>query len=336
MPWIFNSSKNDSLWLILPGLLSIIFVFSINFEDHTALAFIFFFIAKGLLDSGHIAITYFRTYADPEENKKPIYIWLPLCLFFSFFAWMYFSLPGFWAFVIYTTVFHNFRQYYGITRWYQKLNQRFDKKSDIFLHLLCLIPFIAFHFRDLNNLDLYFDPSVIPFTENSTVFKILTILWILIFLLFLTREARLYKLKKESELNRIFSVFVPAFIYFISFIFGKNLEQIFLPNVLAHGIAYIGMTSLALHRTQTQNFKYFLKITFLMALIWGSIVTLSEVFFLDDYTYDFFITKNLWIIGFISLYLTPLFMHYFYDAFLWKSSHPKAKYIYKPDAPKSP
>lgn len=335
MSWIFNSSKKDSLWLILPGLLAIILAFSINLENNALVAFIFFFVAKGFLDSGHIAITYFRTYGDPEERNKKVYMWVPLGLFLIFFTWMYFSIPWFWAFIIYMTVFHNFRQYYGITRWYQKLNQRFDKKSDTFLHLLCLIPFLTFHFRDLEKLDLYFNPQVIPYFKSENIVQILSGLWIFIFIFFILREVYLYTLTKKIELNRISSIVVPSLIYFISFTFGKNLEQIFLPNVLAHGVAYIGMTSLALQRTQNQSFKHFLKLTIAIAFIWGILVTLSEVYFLDDFTYDLFISKNPWIIGLISLYLTPLFMHYIYDAFLWKSSHPKAKHIYMSNGQKS-
>lgn len=328
MNWIFGKVQNDLLWLHIPGLVALFLVFGLPITDAYLGGMLFILLAKGLFDSGHIAATFFRTYGIPAERSNKVYLWSPILIFLVFTLWMAFKIPGFWMFIIYSTLFHNFRQYYGVTRWYQKLNSRFDKVSDIFLHLLCLIPFIAFHFRNLKDLDLYFDAHVLYFYPQQTIFNFLVGLWVITFSCFLWREFKFATKTNHREWNRIISVLIPSLIYFFSFTFGETLAEIFIANVLGHGLAYIGLISLSMNKVSKTKFRRAVALTGLTALIWGSLVTIIEYGYLDQFTYQHLITESLPIQLAIALYLTPLFMHYFYDAFLWKSSHPQAKLIY--------
>ena len=307
----------------MPGLLAIILARIID-SDHQPISYLFFaFVATGVLDAGHVYGTVWRTYLNAKEVRRlRLYLFLPIALFLIFFLWLNFSLPLLGAFVVYATIFHNIRQFFGINKWYQKLNGQFSKASDYFVYLLCFIPFVAFHFRSFPPSEfLYYSDEGTFFHPSHLLLQITFVLYGVVLFSWIVFE--FLRLKKYGDWNRSLSVLIPGIIYGFSFISAKNEAEVVFPLVAAHGAAYFALSALALKRTQSYRFSSFTTaligfslVAFIFGSIefeWGDPLTESETPFHDLY---------------MSLFLTPLFCHYIFDMFLWTRHHPESKMVF--------
>ena len=129
-------------------------------------------------------------------------------------------------------------------------------------------------------------------------------------------------LSQNVEWNRIAGIALPALLYGTSFILGSTATEILLPLVISHGAAYLGLIILALDRTQQKRFTLrqasFLVI--ITAFIFGALeLGIEEQFEGASGPMLAFAT---------SLTLTPLFCHYYFDAFLWRRDHWEAVQVY--------
>lgn len=328
-PWILHSFKKDFLFLVLPPLLMLTLSFSITTEGIATLFFSFF--TFSIVDNGHVYMTFLRTYSHtPERSSSIRYLLTPLLVFFIFFLWLWLGGRYFWHFVVYATLFHNIRQFYGITRWYQKKNKNFSPWPGRFLYALTILPVIAYHFRDQVLTGMYAETDIF---YNPNPQYLLSISFIYLFILFFWLSFELFSFyTKQKSLGRFLSLLTPVTAYGISFFFGKTYLQVLGPVIIGHGISYAALMAFALNKTQSERYFSF-KRTFIflmgIAIIFGILESFSE-----DYL-------SLWIesvgkmesipligVALISLYLTPLFCHYYFDGYLWKSSHREAKIIY--------
>ena len=117
--WILEKPLLDLSFLVLPALVAIgIFFSGIDYGAHLALLG---FIVFTWVDSGHVFVTVLRTYMHREEyESNKVYIYAPIVIFVTMSLWLMTGGKFIWDFVVYATLHHNIKQFYGITRWYQK------------------------------------------------------------------------------------------------------------------------------------------------------------------------------------------------------------------------
>lgn len=322
--WILGSLKKDLLVFYLPGFLTILISYVFAFPKESTYFLVFAWIAVGLFDTGHVYTTVWRTYLNPQElnRKKKYYILMPLAIFSFFFLWMYMKVPYLGAFIAYFTIYHNLRQFYGMNKWYQKINKAFDSVSDKFMYTLCIIPVVVAHFRtDLQWTTYYSDSDV--FMYPSLFYKnIFTLVYLLVFAAWVAYE--FIKAHKQSkwEFARILAVLFPILTYTYCFMFATTVTGILFPLVVSHGLSYIVLVGLSVKRINpAKNYKLIGVYVFLTAVFFGGFELYLEEDFFELYS------NSLMMMSLTSLLLTPLYCHYIYDAFLWRGDHPEAKVI---------
>jgi hypothetical protein len=326
--WIFGSWIKDALWLYIPGLVALLLAALLRPEQPTWAFLIFAFVAQAVLDSGHVYTTLWRTYLNPVERRRSyIYLWLPPVLFAVFFLWSWGEIPFLGAFVVYSTIFHNVRQFYGLSKWYQRLNGRYRPDSDHLLYFLCLVPVVMAHFRSDIEWSSYYARADVVFWPQPELFNFCLYVYVVVALFWLLYEARLVW-QNRDEWPRTLSVAFPAAIYGSAFLLGRTQSEILFPLVVSHGLAYLALVGLSVRRTGRPrvNSSLALGLVFITAIIAGSLEHWGESWVdFSDPSMAFF----------VALVLTPLYCHYLFDAFLWKRSHPEAVLIYASAAGKT-
>ncbi|WP_374075802.1 hypothetical protein [Bdellovibrio bacteriovorus] len=321
MTWILGSLRKDFLWLYFPGLAALCLSFFILKPSPSMAFLVYTFVALQFFDSGHVYTTLWRTYFNADERRRSkMYLYAPLFFFLLFWAWGYFQVPGLAAFIIYATIFHNVRQFFGILKWYQRLNNQYHSWVDKFLYFNCFMPLLIAHFRTgpLWNYD-YSDQDLFRY-PNADIYNALLVVYLVGIMSWLVCE--IVSLKKHKEWNRFLSIAFPTVLYGICFLLGRTASEIVFPLVVAHGVSYFGLMSLALSRTQKRfkNLQIGMTVVLLTALVFGSLEGIFEDHYLD--------LSSAVLSPLVAVYLTPLFCHYYFDAFLWKKTHPESKQIY--------
>jgi hypothetical protein len=244
-----------------------------------------------------------------------------LFFFIIFFCWSIIKIPYMGSFVAYATIFHNIRQFYGISKWYQRLSGKGRIGSDRFLYLLCAWPLLIAHFRSDIQWNSFYSQQDLLIFPNQILLEFTKNAYVIIFASWLIYERK--SLKDPREHARICSMLLPALLYGASFVYGKTMSQILFPLVASHGAAYIGLVSLSLNRIQ-RPLRVSLLPTILIvvgtALAFGSTETI-----LDGFSEH--LNRSLYSL-YIAITLTPLFCHFYFDAFLWRRDHPDANSIY--------
>jgi hypothetical protein len=320
--WILGSLKCDLVFLMLPGLFSV--GISMLFPHLAESSLVYGLIATGLVDSGHVYTTFWRTLF--TSGKKRQWPWMVPVFFILFFGvWYYFSFPGLWTFVVYSTLFHHVRQSYGFSKWYQTLNHRADPISDRFFYGLIILPMVTYHFSP-GALGSYYSENDLFLYPLSNVRDALMVIYSVVLFSWICYETKLWK-RGLRESNRIISVGYPALIYGYCFLVGETLTQILIPLLFVHGVAYFGVMGQTLHRTQKQRFSSLFEALSLV-IITACVFGLSEAW-IEEEALNLHSGSPLWLSSLlIGLTLMPLYCHYFYDAIIWKKSHAEADLVY--------
>jgi hypothetical protein len=328
--WILGSARRDGLWFYLPGLLTIVLSLGLDGGTDSWPFILFAFVAQGILDSGHVYTTLWRTYFDPRERRRlRMYLWAPPVIFAVVFGWGALGLPFLGAVVLYATVFHNVRQFYGLSKWYQRLAGVSRPVSDRFLYLLCGLPFVMAHFRPGVEWPPFYRDQEALVRPDVRVFSILAVIYCAALLGWATYEWFIWRREGRREFARLLSVAYPVLLYGFAFLRGTTLAQILFPLVVSHGLTYIALTSLSLVRTRGRAGLGRPAVAVIAvaatAALFGTIETIYEnrVAMFDDPRLAFF----------LALYLMPLFCHYLFDAFLWTRRHPDAAVIFAINRP---
>jgi hypothetical protein len=320
--WILSTYRRDLLWLYLPGACALLLSFRLVHDDGSAAFFLFAFLAQGFFDSGHVYTTVWRTYFDRTElrRRRWLYGLLPLFVFGVSLSLGTYSLKILGAVVLYATIYHNIRQFYGLSKWYQRLSGHSRPWSDRFLYLLCAGPFFMAHFRPgVAWPKVYLGQDLLVY-RSTAVYSALAALYIFVMIAWALYEWRLWQ--QNPEPGRIFSVGFPALLYGLAFVHGRSLSQILFPLVVSHGCTYLVLTAVSMKRIG--------RIKFPLAAIVGAVLTTALIFGAVDALYGGGLSDSesprmtVWI----ALFLTPLFCHYIFDGFLWTRRHPDAARIY--------
>ena len=223
--WIFGRSGLDFLLLIVPAYITLLTAFLFPIDSNSILAIVAGLIIWNFSDVGHVYLTIWRTYTHPSELKSDrSYLYAPILLVIGLSSWLYFRIPYFWSFIVYFTLFHILRQFYGITKWYQKLEGDKSPWPGRFVYMLTLIPILTLSFRDVNialytHHDFLLYPNLFLLQICKGLFFICLGAWLL-YEIFTFRGL-------SSSAGRFFSILTPAITYGIGLIWGENALQFF-------------------------------------------------------------------------------------------------------------
>lgn len=327
MMWILGSVWMDMFFLVIPALATLIIFFSNILTP--GLVGVAGLIVFTWIDSGHIYITTLRTYTHPKElATSAAYIFAPIIIFFILALWLVSGGYYIWSFIIYATLFHNVRQFYGISRWYQKNIQCPHIIRTQMLYVLTLAPVLLYHFRTDVPTDMYSKQDIFLYS-NQTVFNFGFTLYIMFLLGWLIYELNLLLQRKEN-IAVFISLLVPALAYGLGFIFGKNLFQILGPIIVSHGVSYWALTSLSVKRTRGDVFKS-LSFIFIVglgiAILLGTLEGSIEDYFLTQYVDNQKLSLSI-CLGLAAI-LTPLLVHFYLDAKIWNGKHRESHLVFK-------
>lgn len=315
---IFGNFRKDILYLyLLPAILLVAMMSIDQFWENPVLGIMVLF----FLDTGHTYTTGFRTYFRKEEFlRNKTYLIAPIIVFGIVFGWNYSGAPYFWNALIYLTFFHHIRQYYGVFRWYAKLNNYPVKNEHWHLYLLLTIPFVLFHFREINYEPLY-QRSEIMFFPALPYFNYLFAAFTCYFLFITMTMVRKYA-RKEVSAGLLLSFVFPTLLHYICFFFFKHSYQILMPILCIHGLTYLLLINHSCHKLSDTPKNSGM----VWAMILGAIILFSgfEYFTIDQFgIFNGNVFRgNMFLCLLISLSLLPNILHYYYDGFLWKKDHP--------------
>lgn len=333
--WILENPSKDALLILFPGFLAASYFMVV--EANSGFYELMAFVVMGLIDSGHVYSTLWRTYFHSDERRSSaIYIWVPVIIFFIAFSWFYFQIPYIYSFIFYATAYHHIRQYFGVVKWYEKLEQSYTKLSGTFLYLLSICPAVAAHFRHNLTIEFYTKKDLLMY-PNKELFN--TVVFINLFLIFVYCFYEFWLWKRgRFKLNRTLAVVSPVILYSMVFYLGKNSFQILLPLMVAHGIPYFSMLGVSLKRTRSSkfpDFKSVIKAILLTSLLFGSFEFYFESEIIDFDDSYLFVRPDVIDCLLIAFYTIPLMAHYTLDAFIWKSNHREGRLVFGDSVSKS-
>lgn len=326
--WILENPPLDLLLIILPGWLGVVLAW--NLPQDSLWMTLYAIFAIWFVDAGHTYTTWWRTIFRKEERETHYIYWLaPVATIIGIFLWIKLRIPYLWTVIAYNAIFHQIRQYYGVSRWYQKLNGRHCVVSNRYLYTLLVMPFVLFHFRGIDWITLYSEGELFLYPA-PTIFRVGMGIYLLTFLSWLVFEFRLWQ-KGIFELNRFLAMLVPISIYGLGFTQGENLAQVVFPILMAHGIPYMAIMDVSLRRLNPKIFTTFVKVLGLMVLT-ATLLSSIENFasnFMDTlnqaYRYRDTSTGQALL---TAVVMTPLICHFVWDAYIWKGTHHEAKTVY--------
>lgn len=310
--WIFGSVRKDFLFLYMSSFIGYI---AIVFEGSLQTAAIVLAIA-GFFEAVHIYSTSWRIYFNPVEFKRNWLYWgYPVIFFTTFCAWFYFNIPHLVLVNFFVTFYHNYRQFYGINKWYQKINQDNDRLFDYAIYAVIVPPSILLVARG----------GLFPFLPASLVASAHSIYSILIALIF---SWEIYQFAfKNAKVYRLFVLTLGLIIYGINMV-TDNAPIAIAQLAFSHSIAYMGIMALTTQRLNLMPSKSF--------LVSVSIITITSILLL--YIFRDFLTlgvkqvfslkEETALIFYMIFHNTWGYSHYFIDAYLWRGKHPDAKTVY--------
>lgn len=312
--WITKDIKKDLLFLILPGFLTLLFL---KIVDTSSLIFSIGLIILLTIDSSHIYSTFWRTIFNKTERNRSrwMYLYSPILIFVIFFILFLLKFPYFWNFIIYLTVYHQIKQGIGIYKWYQKNNQNYSQTPVILYYLITLFSFMAFHFRNPPIQINFYSSSDLFLYPNNELYLFSISLLIISLLYFIINEiTNLYN--NTSHLNTFLHSLFFLGVQTYCFLFGENMFEVILPQLIYHAVSYQASVSIAI--TKTNNFwKSKILLFLILSLLIGFSANRIEEF-LDVSVSGEIINSFL-----LALYMIPTLCHHFWDAFIWKKSHPE-------------
>lgn len=331
--WL-HSPLFDSLFILSPGFLSILFVFFLQKDTSEAslTPWLWFVFVVGV-DVSHVYSSLFKTYLDSSSWKThgKLYLGVPLfCFLFSYFLYQQGELV-FWRVAAYLAVFHFVRQQYGFMRLYERVNPKlkpagFLGKSLIYLatlyplvHWHCHLPKNFFWFVKgdfLTGLPLFFDPLVF-------------LIYVTVAFFYFWREISLFK-KGEANCPKNLLILSTMLSWYVGIVYLNDDLAFTITNILAHGIPYIALISLEeKKKKRNKNFSsvyslffFLFGVSFLFAygeeFLWAHFVWEEYLeffpFFSDLQSFEKMKASHF----LVPLLALPQITHYVLDAFIWK------------------
>jgi len=323
--WILGKAKYDIFGILFPGVLGLFLVPFIL--DKSSISYMIIgLLALSTADAGHVYSTFWLLFKEKKIQKNILTYLIPAGLFITVFCWYYFQIPYLWSAVVYGTFFHYIRQFYGVSRWYQFLNKKFQPVSDFFLYVLMVLPLIMLHFAPGLKFEFFSSEDIIFYPSLKISFYLM-ILYLCMLSAWVIWEIRNYFWLGVKDLNRFFSVFAPILLYLVAMAGAQEyFEAIFIPILLAHGMPYITLVGWRLRKKKKLKFKKYSTIfivVFLVAFLSGGTETMLVDSFVEiSYRYLTGEPSLFWA-AIVALYLTPILSHYLWDMYIWKREYMK-------------
>ena len=320
--WILNSFLKDLFFIITPGLwtLGLISLFP---ENSLLFKIILVFLLS--IDSSHIYSTFWRTIFDKQEFSRSNFLYKisPLIIGILLFSWFFLSIPYFWNFIIYLTVYHQIKQAVGLLKWYMKKNKHYDKNLPNIMYLVTISTFSIFHFRPDSILinfyshnDLFTYPNEILYYTSILLLSSILLYWIIV-------EIKNI-IKNTFKINQFLLMFFYLGVQIWCFLFGDNMIEIILPQLLFHAVSYQASVIQSVKNLGRNNNFWFKSIVILViSFIIGFIANDLENKISTNPNGDFINSLIL------AIYMIPTLCHHLWDAFIWKKSHPDWYNIFK-------
>jgi len=227
-----------------------------------------------------------------------------------------------WHLVVYATLFHFTRQFFGIFRWYIFKEKVSKNISNFLFYSLMVLPLLVLHFRTNIEVIGYYTANDIFSYPNEQLFMISSILNAIAVLYWIFCEYRINKVSASKN-----SMFTPRFLYMLSTIilfnmvayFASNSLELIVPLVSAHGLQYYLLNGKIMIDFHKMNIKKVFIFTILVGVYFGFINDIAEnMVELND---SYLNVVNQSDIVLVALVLTPLFGHYILDMFMWTSNY---------------
>ena len=134
--WILGSSYREIAAFY--GLALVLIVSAPWWYNKSSEAWILLLVAVGI-DSAHVYASSFRTWFSAPEMKSRggTHLMILSGIVALTYCWCVVGVPGFWSFVLYFTLFHHIRQFYGIHRLSLALNRPQGIEMGRELYALC-------------------------------------------------------------------------------------------------------------------------------------------------------------------------------------------------------
>ena len=317
--WITKDIKKDLLFLIMPGFLTLLFL---KIVDTSSLIFSVGLIILLTIDSSHIYSTFWRTIFNKDERNRSkwMYIYSPIIIFITFFILFLLKFPYFWNFIIYLTVYHQIKQGVGIYKWYQKNNKDYSKIPSILYYLITLFSFMAFHFRNPPIKINFYSSSDLFLYPNDILYFLSIFLLIITIIYFLINEITNFFKNKRNLNTFVHSLFFLG-VQVYCFLFGQNMFEVILPQLIYHAVSYQASVSIAITKTNHYWKSKILLFLFLSLLIGFSANRIEEYL-------DVSVNGDVFNSFLLALYMIPTLCHHLWDAFIWKRSHPEWEKVF--------
>lgn len=283
------------------------------------------FVITALIDSGHTYTTFWRAFRNPSEDYLRRHVIALFAIALIAVTWMVLKIPYFWSFVLYFTLYHHIRQFYGFSRWYQGLNRRALPTSDRFLYALLIVPLALLHVRPGISFSIY-GVNEILFFQNETIYHTGLVVYGFIILAWIFFEIRQWCLG-HHELNRLSSVAIPAAFHFYCFLIAQTAAEIIMPLLALHGVTYLAVMALSLRRLNPAKWTLITStaVIILTAIFGGSFGAWLEK---SAMVYNYQETDTSWLEIFAATFVvTPALWHYVVDGWIWQRSAPEFEKI---------
>jgi hypothetical protein len=310
VPWILGSSWKDiiSFYAIGTIFLAIAFMFS-DFNEQSWVIIPFVMLA---IDSGHGYLTAWRyVWKDPRDQRKAF--WSFIAVFIFVITWASSGWPYLASFAVYSTIFHHYKQFHGILRWYQIREGDRSSTPLVLFKGMFFSSLLGLHFRDIK-ISFYGELELLLF-PNETLYRLALLSYFVFFGSYLYFEFR----DGRPSRTRLSAILIPNIIQGICFFLGQGYMQIAAPLLLIHGVSYWALLakSINVESRARLNFKIAASLCAITLLIGGA--------------WEFFWNQMMdsrYLFVAIAFVTTPVLWHAWMDASLWRSRDKNTQRIF--------
>lgn len=273
------------------------------------------------IDTSHVYATAWRSWFDKKElaRAKFLHLGVPLLILLIIFLWCALGIPYLWSVVLYLTVFHHIRQFYGVHRWSVSLNRPRGPLAATELYAFTVLPFIGYHFRAVDYQGFFTPDDMLRFPNQYLLYGV----YALLITSFISFAIKVFK--QEISLPVLSTIVFPAFINIYCFLIADNFLVSLLPVLAVHGVTYFHLSAHAqgrIHGSFWLNHpRIALGLILIISVIFGALeswLTDAQIDVIDSEYYR----GNLLMAFGVAFVTTPAIYHYIADGFLWKRTHP--------------
>lgn len=285
------------------------------------------------VDVSHVYSTVFRTYFDPRElERKPELYRLTPLLGWVMGVVLYSLQPlYFWRALAYLAVFHFIRQQYGFMMMYSyKLRVGKPLLDKFAIYAATLYPLLYWHCNDRKF--HWFIADDFFHVEAPLVSSIGLMLYALTMLAYLGAELRGLLINRTLNIPKNLLLVATALTWWVGIIAFNNDIAFTATNVIAHGIPYLALIWIYKRKQSARVSKrsilfsprgvplyllLLLIVAFVEEGVWDSVVwrehgEVFRVFWTQTRLPEVALSLL------VPLLMLPQFLHYVYDAFIWR------------------